>query len=133
MTDVIGPMQTKGTKGHMFGLTFTEMATRYRFFYPLVKKSDTLKAFMSLHAEIISLGYKIKQLKSDNGGEYISGEFKEFCVLKEISQRFTTPHTPQSNSVSERFNRILGEHTRSMLHSANLPNHLWPSVMQTVT
>jgi len=126
-------MQTKGTKGHMYGLTFTEMATRYRVFYPLVKKSDTLKAFMSLHAEIISLGYKIKQLKSDNGGEYISGEFKEFCVLKEISQRFTTPHTPQSNSVSERFNRILGEHTRSMLHSANLPNHLWPSVMQTVT
>ena len=132
-TDVIGPMQTKGTKGHLYGLTFTEMATRYRFFYPLAKKSDTLNAFKSLNAEIVSLGYKIKQLKSDNGGEYISQEFKDFCISKEISQRFTTPHTPQSNSVSERFNRILGEHTRSMLHSANLPNHLWPSVMQTVT
>lgn len=132
-TDVIGPMQTKGTKGHLYGLTFTEMATRYRFFYPLAKKSDTLKAFMSLNAEVVALGYKIKQLKSDNGGEYISEEFKNFCILKEISQRFTTPHTPQSNSVSERFNRILGEHTRSMLHSANLPNNLWPFVMQTVT
>ena len=107
-TDVIGPMQTKGTKGHLYGLTFTEMATRFRFFYPLVKKSDTLKAFMSLHTEVVSLGYKIKQLKSDNGGEYIAAEFKDFCISKEISQRFTTPHTPQSNSVSERFNRILG-------------------------
>lgn len=88
---------------------------------------------MALNAEVVSLGYKIKQLKSDNGGEYIGQEFKDFCVLKEISQRFTTPHTPQSNSVSERFNRILGEHTRSMLHAAKLPNHLWPFVMQTVT
>ena len=132
-TDVIGPMQIKSTKGYLYGLTFTEMATRYRFFYPLAKKSDTLNAFKLLNAEVVSLGYKIKQLKSDNGGEYVSQEFKDYCVSKEISQRFTTPHTPQSNSVSERFNRILGEHTRSMLHSANLPNHLWPSVMQTVT
>jgi hypothetical protein len=132
-TDLIGPIQTKSTNGSLYGVTFTEMATRYRFFYPLNKKSDTLKAFMQLHTEVVALGYKIKTLKSDNGGEYVAQDFKDFCVLKEISQRFTTPHTPQSNSVSERFNRILGEHTRAMLTGANLPNHLWALAMQTIT
>ena len=48
-TDLIGPMQTKSTKGHFYGVTFTEMATRYRFFYPLKKKSETLSAFEQLN------------------------------------------------------------------------------------
>ena len=94
-TDLIGPMQTKSTKGYFYGVTFTEMATRNRFFYPLKKKSETLSAFEQLNADVIGMGYKIKMLKSDNGGEYTSDAFKSYCKVTEITQRLPL-HTPHS-------------------------------------
>ena len=132
-SDVIGPMQVKSVSGHYYGITFTEMTSRYRYFYPLKKKSDTLMAFKTLIAEVESQGFKIRMLKSDNGGEYISEEFKAYCAGEKIVQRFTSPHTLSANSISERFNRVLGEKSRAMLYGANLPLSLWVECMKTAT
>ena len=132
-TDLIGPIQVESIDHKRYGITFTEVNSRYRWFYALRRKSDALDAFKQFYAEITSKGFTIRSLKSDNGGEYISTDFKTFCTSKHIVQRFTQPHTPQSNSYSERFNRILGERTRAMLSGSNLPNFLWAEAMQTTT
>ena len=132
-SDLIGPMQVRSVAGHYYGITFTEMTSRYRYFYPLKHKSDALTAFKMLNAEVESQGFKIKMLKSDNGGEYVSAAFAAYCVEEKILQRFTSPHTPSSNSISERFNRVLGEKSRSMLYGANLPLSLWAECMKTAT
>ena len=40
-------------------------------------------------------GKKVKALCTDNGGEYVSQQFKDFCVAEGIRQELTTPHNPQ--------------------------------------
>ncbi|GJZ33833.1 retrotransposon protein, putative, ty1-copia subclass [Tanacetum coccineum] len=48
---------------------------------------------------------KIKALRSDRGGEYLSQEFKDYLSENGIVQNLTSPYTPQQNGVSERRNQ----------------------------
>ncbi len=54
-------------------------------------------------------GQKLKTLRSDNGGEYTSGEFADYLRSQGIRHELTVPKNPQQNGVSERFNRTLLE------------------------
>ena len=67
----------------------------------------------------------MKALRSDNGGEYISSEFKYFCSKEGIRRELIAPHNPQQNGVTERKNRMIMGATRVMLHDQGLPIHLW--------
>jgi transposase InsO family protein len=37
---------------------------------------------------------KVKALRSDNGGEYISNKFKDFCSKEGIQRELIAPHNP---------------------------------------
>jgi len=50
------------------------------------------------------MGRKIKVLRSDNGGEYSSNAFKEFCVDSGIKRELIIPYNPSLNGVSKRKN-----------------------------
>ena len=132
-SDVLGPLQPIALGGYRYAVTFTEEQTRFRFYYPLKSKSDVLQAFKRLVTEVEALGFKVRLLRSDNGGEYQNQEFESFCVEQKISQRFNPPNTPAANSVSERYNRVLEERARAMLNGSFLPKCLWSVCMQTVT
>jgi len=43
----------------------------------------------------------VKALRSDNGGEYIFGDFKDFCSAEGIQRELISPHNPQQNGVVE--------------------------------
>jgi len=66
-------------------------------------------------------GRKIKVLRSDNGGEYTSSAFKEFCVDSGVKRELTVSYNPQQNGVSERKNRSIVGAERDMLHDQGLP------------
>jgi len=68
---------------------------------------------------------KLKALRSDNGGEYVSQYFKYFYVAEGIKQELTAPHNPQQIGVAERKNRFIMGASRAMLHDQGLPLHLW--------
>ncbi|KAJ9542250.1 hypothetical protein OSB04_028756 [Centaurea solstitialis] len=53
------------------------------------------------------LDRKIKFLRSDRGGEYLSQEFGNHLIECGIVSQLTPPYTPQMNGVSERRNRTL--------------------------
>ena len=59
-------------------------------------------------------------MRIDNGGEFFSKEFEEFCKKCGIAQHKTTPYTPQQNGVAERMNKTLMERARSMLSGVEL-------------
>ena len=73
----------------------------------------------------------IKSLRSDNGGEYISKDFKRFCEDHGISRQFTIPYTPQQNGVAERKNCTWMEAARSMLMASNLDDEFWTEAIST--
>ena len=49
-------------------------------------------------------GKQVKPLRSDNGGEYISNKFKDFCGKEGIQRELIAPHNPQWNGVAKRKN-----------------------------
>ena len=132
-SDVLGPIQPVAVGGFNYGVTFTDVSSRYRYFFPLRQKSDVLAAFQSVVAEVTALGFNVRLLRSDNGGEYQNEAFAAFCRSALIDHRFNPPNTPQANSYSERFNRVLEERARSMLYGSKLPKSLWAECMATVT
>jgi len=73
----------------------------------------------------------MKALRSDNGGEYISGEFKNFCSAEGIRRELIAPHNPQQNGVAERNNRTIVGAAWAMLHDQGLLLHLWEEACNT--
>ncbi|MCO5597384.1 hypothetical protein L7F22_051460 [Adiantum nelumboides] len=70
-------------------------------------------------------GCKVQTLRTDRGGEYMSGAFKDFLGKKGIKHQCTMPYTPQQNGVAERKNGYLMEMARCMLKAKSLPHKLW--------
>lgn len=63
---------------------------------------------------------RIVRVKFDNGGEYTSNEFNEFCVEREIQLNHTVPYNPELNCVAERMNRTLMKRARTMVIAGKL-------------
>ena len=90
------------------------------------KKDEVFKWFLSLKALVENqTGRKIKILRTDNGTEYESNEFNEFCVEAGIKRETTIPYTLEQDGVAERKNRTIMEATRAMLHDEGLLKFLW--------
>ena len=70
---------------------------------------------------------KIKCLRTDNGGEFLSNDFMEYCKKHEIKHQLTCPKTLQQNGVAERKLAHLISVCLSWLHARSLPRELWHS------
>ncbi|KAG6535240.1 hypothetical protein ZIOFF_000205 [Zingiber officinale] len=69
--------------------------------------------------------YKIKTLRTDRGGEFLSTEFTRFCENEGIERHLTAPYTPQQNDVVERRNRTVMAMARSLLKGTHMPARFW--------
>jgi hypothetical protein len=56
----------------------------------------------------------MKCFRSDNGGEFMSKQFNQFCIENGILRQLTIPYTLQQNGVTKKKNCILVENARSM-------------------
>ena len=131
-TDVCGKLNTKSLGGAEYVLTFTDDATRYVWVYFLKRKSEVFSRFLEWKTMVERMsGRQLKALRSDNGGEYTSGQFVEYLKSEGIRHELTVPKTPQQNGVAERLNRTLIEMTRAMLSGSNLPQNLWAETLST--
>jgi len=60
------------------------------------KKSETYSKFCEFKAlDEKESEKKVKALRRNNGGEFISGEFKDFCSTTWIRRELIAPHNPQ--------------------------------------
>ncbi len=75
---------------------------------------------------------KIKTLRSNNGGEFVSKKFDNFLHECGIQQQASAPYTPQQNGVVERANRTIMECARSMIRAQGLDLEFWAEVVNTV-
>ena len=74
---------------------------------------------------------KIKFLRSDRGGEYLSHEFGKHLRKCGMVSQLTLPGTPQRNGVSECRNRTLLDMVRSMMSLTDLPLSFWGYALET--
>jgi transposase InsO family protein len=68
---------------------------------------------------------RTKCLRSDNGGEFTSKEFMDYCSSHGIKRQFSIATTPQQNGVVERNNNIVQEMDRTMLMDSKLTDIFW--------
>eukprot|EP00253_Pinus_taeda_P016063 PITA_16063 len=92
----------------------------------LKRKSNAFTIFKQFKALVENItGRTIKCLRTDNGGEFTSKEFDNYCKDVGIERRKTIVYTPQQNGVAKRMNRTLLERARNMLSNAGLQKELW--------
>ena len=96
---------------------------RYDYIYLIHHKSKEFEKFRQFKFETEKqLGKTIKALRSDRGGEYLSGVFLDFLIDNEILTQLVPLEMPQLDGVVERRNRMLLDMViRSMLSYALLP------------
>ena len=95
-------------------------------------KSQVFSRFQEFKALVEKqTGRKIRVLRSDNGGEYTSNDFKDFCAREGIKRELKVPYNPQQNGVAERKNRAIVGAARAMLHDQGLPFFLWAEACNT--
>ena len=74
---------------------------------------------------------KIKCLRYDNGGEFISKEFMDYCNRHGIKRKFFVARTPQHNGFVERKNRTIQEMAQTMLMDSKLTDIFWTQEVHT--
>lgn len=117
-TDVCGPIIQPAWDKSRYFVTFMDDFSRASMVYCIERKSQVLEKFKEF-------GCKVAKLRADNGGEYTSHEFKNFCKQKGIQLLYTVPYNPEMNSVGERLNRTLQEKARTMLLASGIDWCFW--------
>jgi hypothetical protein len=75
-TDVCGLMSVEAHGGYRYFLIFTDDLSRYGYIYLMKHKSETFEKFKEFQSEVENhRNKKIKFLRSNRGGEYLSYEF----------------------------------------------------------
>jgi transposase InsO family protein len=91
------------------------------------KVFDKFKAYKVLVEN--QIGTKIKTLRSNNGGEFMSKNFDDFLRECGIQRQTSAPYTPQQNGVAEQANRTIMECVKSMILAEQLDLEFWAEVV----
>jgi hypothetical protein len=131
-SDVCGPMQVASLGGSRYFLSFTDDYSKWSEVFCMKMKSEVLDYFRiwQKRAECHT-GCKVRTLRSDNGGEYLSRAFKDHLMEHGITHQLTVPYTPQQNGAAKRLNRTLLNSTRSMLKHINFHKIFWAEAVTT--
>ena len=146
-TDLAGPIDPAAKDGFRYTMIFADDYSGCLFTYFLKEKSDAAKATEKFLADIAPYGKvktlnffedvfpkgDIKRVRSDNGGEYISREFRDILMKHTIKHEFSAPSSPHQNGTAERNWRTLFEMGRALLIESGLPKSLWPYAIMTAT
>ncbi|GBO30829.1 Retrovirus-related Pol polyprotein from transposon TNT 1-94 [Araneus ventricosus] len=130
--DVCGPFD-KSFRRFQYFVIFKDQFTKFRCVFFLKQKSDVASALQEFLAYGI-LGHIVKEVISDNGGEFDNKEVRMVLKKKGVVQRFTAPYTSEQNGGSERENRTIVEMARTLKNSnpdVEFPPALWAELINT--
>ena len=95
-------------------------------------KDDTFAAFKEWKAMIeTQTERKVKLLRTDNGGEFCSNAFNDYCRKECIVRHLAIPYTPQQTGVAERMNRTIISKARCMISNARMSKCFWAEAAAT--
>ncbi|KAM1505772.1 hypothetical protein ACFXTO_001721 [Malus domestica] len=130
--DVWGPAPTLSISGYKYYVLFVDEFTKYTWLFPLKLKSEVYSVFVNFKTCVENLvGNKIKVLRSDSGGEFISSCFNSFLLQHGILHQYSCLHTPEQNGCVERKHRHLTETARTLLTASKVPHQFWVEAFST--
>lgn len=125
-TDVCGPIDPVTWDGKRYFLTILDDYTHFCKVYLLKSKNEVfeyLKEFVN-EAEAYQ-NVRISKIRCDNGGEFSSMHFKNWCKKEGIILDSTVPYSPQQNGKAERLNCTLMEKARAMIFDSKMDKEMW--------
>lgn len=133
-SDVVGPLQTPTPNGNKYFVSFIDEYSRHAKIYLMKHKSEVFDKFKEFLAEAERhTGQLLCILKCDRGGEYSSSRFLAFTSSRGIRLEQGPAHTPEHNSVAERYNRTIMERSRAQMIHAAIPKYLWGEVVMATS
>jgi transposase InsO family protein len=130
--DLVGSTTTKGLKGEKYFMLLVDDYTRMTVVFFLRNKSRDFENF-KVYKEMVEneMDSKIKCLRFDNGGEFSSKEFMDYCSRHGIKKQFSVARTPQQNGVVERKNKTIHGMAQTMLMDSKLTDIFWTQEVHT--
>ena len=93
-SDVCEPMSVHSFSGYNYCVTFIDDYSRKTWICFLKAESEVFERFWLFKTLIENQTQrKTHVFRTDNGGEYTSNEFLEYCLAERIKEH-TVPHTP---------------------------------------
>ena len=130
-SDVGGPFPPT-LYGEKYYSLFKDDSTGVSWIYLMKTKGEVPAKFRLFRswAENQS-GCKLKILRADGGGEYMSTEFQEELKETGVEWQPRSPYVPEQNGKAERQNYTLMASVRSVMAAKNLPRFLWGEILKT--
>ncbi|CDF32368.1 unnamed protein product [Chondrus crispus] len=131
-SDVCGPLEVQSIGGSRYFITFVDDHSNWVVVYTMRNKSEAFAKY-KLYEKLAQThtGRKVKVLRTDRGGEYLSTEFKSHLDLNSMQHQLTTAYTPEQNGVAERLNRTLIDLVRSRLSHKQVSKRFWAEALAT--
>jgi len=103
---VIGPISPSSTRGHRFILAITDYFSKWAEVIPLVEvKTSNVVNFVK-HLVIHRFGVP-RRIIHDNGPQFISQVFYQFCDKYWIQNVASIAYNPAANGLAEAFNKTI--------------------------
>lgn len=120
-SDVWGPTHTPSLSGAHWIVSFIYDHTRVIWVCLMKSKSEVSFLFQQFH-KMVTTQYQsnIQVLCTDNGGEFINQNLKQYLNLHDQK---TCTYSPQQNGVAERKNSHLHEVVRASLFGVHMHSH----------
>jgi hypothetical protein len=112
--DVIGPINLKYSKGHMYILKTTDYFTKW--IEAMALKKVGAKELIGFHKDNIFLRFGVPdKFITENGLIFIGSKFMEFCGQYGIIMGQSSNYYPQGNGFAESMNKTLVRYLRKLL------------------
>ena len=112
--DLIGPLP-ETMRNNVYVLTITDYCTRWAEAIPIPNKTAQTVADAVLKHVFYRHGMA-KVLLTDNGKEFTANYFQDICKLLKVRRVTTTSYRPQTDGLTERFNKTLMQMTSQFVN-----------------
>src|ERR1700677_1281424 len=132
-SDLWGPALVQTITGTHYVITFTDNKSRWAWVTFLKHKSDAFAAFKEwlIFAEK-QTGLQLYIFCTDNGGKFLTKEWRQILKDRGIRHETTSPDTPEQNGDAEHQNHTIFNHVRTVLIDAGLPLFLFAEAINYI-
>jgi transposase InsO family protein len=124
--DLAGPAEVESVGGKRYLLVIVDDYSRLYHGILLRNKSDAFEEARNwIRLQERRTGLKVKCIRSDNGGEFVSDLWSEYYTANGIRHERTVPYTPEQNGKAERAVGILKDGIRAYLLESGLGKSYW--------